>query len=209
MFRTLLYICMSVLTLSAYTQSAPLPEVTAPSEVVAEDPNKTISDLKSSITDKSKLSLAWSVNGDLPDFFVIERSENGKTFEVVTVINNLEKKPSYHWTDDAPKKGRSFYRIKYSFGQGPDLYSSTVNVAFSGYIDFKFYPNPVDHILIVRSDNPIDVHISDATGKVRITETRVRGIHTINVASLEKGIYLIRFSSKLTNMVTQEKLIKN
>ncbi len=140
---------------------------------------------------------------------MIERSENGKTFEVVTVINNVEKKPFYHWTDDAPKKGRSFYRIKYSFGQGPDLYSSTVNVAFSGYIDFKFYPNPVDHILIVRSDNPIDVHISDAAGKVRISETRVHGIYTINVASLEKGIYLIRFSSKLTNMVTQEKLIKN
>ncbi len=57
MFRTLLYICMSVLPLFAYTQSALVPEVTAPSEVVTEDPNKTIWDLKSSITDKTKLSL--------------------------------------------------------------------------------------------------------------------------------------------------------
>jgi hypothetical protein len=204
MFRILLYICISVVPLFAHTQ-----EVVSPSEVVAEDLNKTISDFKSIIADNIKLSLSWTVTGELPDFFVVERSENGKTFEVVAVLNNLEKKPSYQWTDDAPKKGRSFYRIKYSFGQGPNLYSSIINVAFSGYIDYKFYPNPVDHILIVRADNPIDVHISDASGKVRITETRVRGIHTINVASLEKGIYLIRFSSKLTNMVTQEKLIKN
>ncbi len=209
MFRTLLYISMGLLPLFAHTQSAPLPAFVTPSEVTTEDPHKIISDLRLSIIDNSRLSLTWSVNGDLPDFFIIERSENGKTFEVVTVLNNLEKKPSYHWTDDSPKKGRSFYRIKYSFGQGPVLYSSTVNAAFAGYIDFKFYPNPVDHILIVRSDNPIDVHIADATGKIRITETRVRGIHTINVSSLEKGIYLIRFSSKLTNMVAQEKLIKN
>jgi len=207
MFRTLLYLCMSMLPLYAVSQAPP--EVTNPSEAVAEDSSKTITDFKSNVVDKSKLSLTWSVNGNLPDFFVIERSENGRTFEVVTVLNNLEKKPGYHWVDDAPKNGRSFYRIKYSFGQGPALYSSTINVAFAGYTDFKFYPNPVDHILIVRSDNPIDVYISDATGKVRITETKVRGIHTINVASLEKGIYLIRFSSKLTNMVTQEKLIKN
>ncbi len=149
------------------------------------------------------------IHGELPDFFTIERSENGRSYEPVTVMNNLVKRDQHQWTDDAPKKGRSFYRIKYSFGQGPELFSSTVTVAIAGYTDYKFYPNPVDHILIVRSDTPIDVQISDANGKIRISESRVRGIHTINVSSLEKGIYLIRFSSKLTNVMSQDKLIKN
>jgi hypothetical protein len=207
MFRTLLYICVSLLALAGYSQQT-LPDVASPSEVVTEDPNKTVADLNSSVNN-SRVTLSWTVNGELPDFFTIERSNNGKNFETVTVLNNLEKKLKYQWTDDAPKTGRSFYRIKYSFGSGPDLYSSTVTVAIAGYIDYKFYPNPVDHILIVRSDMPIDVQISDANGKVRITESRVRGIHTINVSSLEKGIYLIRFSNKLTNVMSQDKLIKN
>lgn len=210
MFRILLYICMSILPLIAYNQSVPL-EGAPPSDVVIEDPNKVISNLLPLISDNnSKLSLSWSVAGDsLPKFFTIERSDNGKPFEVIAVLNNLDKKPTYQWTDDAPKKGRSFYRIKYSFNEGPNRYSATVNAALVGYIDYKFYPNPVDHILIVRADHPIDVQIADANGKVRITETRVHGLYTINVSSLEKGIYLIRFSNKLTNVISQEKLIKN
>lgn len=207
MLRTLLYICVSVLTLAGYSQQA-LPDAASPSEVVAEDPNKTITDLNSSVNN-TKVFLTWKASGELPDFFTIERSENGKNYETVAVLNNVSKRDQHQWTDDAPKKGRSFYRIKYSFGQGPDLYSQTVTVAIAGYTDYKFYPNPVDHILIVRSDMPIDVQISDATGKIRIAESRVRGIHTINVSSLEKGIYLIRFSNKLTNVMSQDKLIKN
>ena len=79
----------------------------------------------------------------------------------------------------------------------------------AGYVAFKFYPNPVDHVLIIRSDAPLDVMISDANGRLRISETRVQGLHTINVSSLEKGVYLLRIVNKLTNMLTQEKLMKN
>lgn len=78
-----------------------------------------------------------------------------------------------------------------------------------GDVTLKFYPNPVDQILIVRSDLPVDVQITDGNGRPRITEARVQGLHTMNVSSLEKGIYIIRFSDKLTNVIFQEKLIKN
>ena len=118
-------------------------------------------------------------------------------------------------TDEA-KPQKNFFKVNltalvlknYSL-QYERVLNKTVSVAVAGYIDCKFYPNPVDHILIVRSDTPIDVTISDANGKVRVTENRVRGLHTINVSSLEKGIYLIRFSNKLINVISQEKLIKN
>jgi hypothetical protein len=56
---------------------------------------------------------------------------------------------------------------------------------------------------------PIDVQITDGTGKLRITQPKVQGLATINVSSLEKGIYLIRFSNKLTGVMYQEKLLKN
>ncbi len=209
MLKKLLYLCIGALPLCTYAQTNPSAEGLIDTEMVVEDPNKIVTNLTSLVVDKSKVSLAWSVNDSLPDFFIIERSENGRQFEVVTVLNNLQKKPDYQWVDDSPKKGRSFYRIKYAFDQGPYLYSSTVNAAISGYIDYKFYPNPVDHILIVRCETPIDVQIMDGNGKVRITETRIRGVHTINVTSLEKGVYIIRFSNKLTNVISQDKLIKN
>lgn len=200
MSRKLLCLCVTMLALASYSQP-PVRQGTIPADA-------TVSAL-SALVANDKVNMSWNVNGPLPDFFTIERSENGKKFEVVTVLNNPGKKNPFQWTDDSPKKGRSFYRIKYSFGQGPELYSSTASVIIAGNIDLKFYPNPVDQLLIIRSEMPVDVQISDAAGKVRISAMRVSGLHTINVSSLEKGIYLIRFSNKLINVISQEKLVKN
>ena len=174
-----------------------------------EDPNRVISELSSRITENSKIILSWLVTGSLPDFFAIERSDNGKSFEVVSVLSNLNAQKVFQWTDDVPRKGKSFYRIRYAFKDGDSLYSRTIPVSLAGYVAFKFYPNPVDHVLIIRSDAPLDVMISDANGRLRISESRVQGLHTINVSSLEKGVYLLRIVNKLTNMLTQEKLMKN
>lgn len=208
MLKVLLYVYVSLLTLACYSQ-APLPEWSGPSDMVVEDPNKTIYELNTIFNDNGKLTLNWKVRGYIPNYFAIERSDNGKNFEVVGVLNNLSTQSYFQWTDEVPKKGRSFYRIRYSSDTGDSLYSKTAPVSIAGYIAFKFYPNPVDHVLIVRSEAPIDVQISDATGKVRISQPRVQGLYTINVSSLEKGVYLIRFSNKLTNVMSQEKLIKN
>ena len=207
MFRILLSIYVSFLALASYSQS-PV-DWQSPSDVVLEDPNRVINDLTSRISENSKIILSWIVKGSLPDFFAIERSDNGKSFEVVSVLSNLSPQKIFQWTDDDPRKGRSFYRIRYSFTNGDSLYSKTLPVMIAGYSAFKFYPNPVDHVLIIRTDAPLDVMISDANGRLRISETRVKGLHTINVASLEKGVYLMRVINKLTNVMSQEKLVKN
>ncbi|MBA4166456.1 MAG: T9SS type A sorting domain-containing protein [Chitinophagaceae bacterium] len=208
MYKALLYICLSLLPLYGLAQSPSL-EQAGPMEAIAEDANHIISNILCSSQNNTTILLTWKVPGKTPDFFAIERSDNGRSFETVTVLNNVEEKPVYQWTDEAPKKGKSFYRIRYSFEQEKPLYSRTVSFFIAGYVSFKFYPNPVDHILIVRSDTPIDVQITDGNGRTRISEARVQGLHTINVSSLEKGIYLIRFSNKLTNVISQEKLMKN
>jgi hypothetical protein len=128
---------------------------------------------------------------------------------VISVLSNLEPQKIFQWTDDVPRKGRSFYRIRYSFNNGDSLYSKTIPVVIAGYTAFKFYPNPVDHVLIIRTEAPLDVTISDANGRLRLSESRVQGLHTINVSSLERGVYLIRVINKLTNVMSQEKLMKN
>jgi hypothetical protein len=207
MFKILLSIYVSFLALASYSQ--PPLEWLTPSDVVMEDPNRVVSELSSKITENSKIILSWMVKGALPEFFAIERSDNGKNFEVVSVLNNLGRQNIFQWTDDVPRKGRSFYRLRYSFANGDSLYSKTLPVVIAGYTAFKFYPNPVDHVLIIRTDAPLDVMITDANGRLRINESRVQGLHTINVSSLEKGVYLMRVINRLTNVISQEKLVKN
>jgi hypothetical protein len=208
MLKVLLYAYVSFVALTLHAQE---PEMNrqSPAESVIEDPAKNVYDLQALNTDNGKLQLTWKVSATLPEFFSIERSQDGKLFEVVGVLNKLASDRTFQWTDEAPKKGRSFYRLRYSYEQGMPLYSRTITATVAGALNYKFYPNPVDHILIVRSELPVDVQISDATGKIRMSHNRVQGIYTINVSSLEKGVYLIRFSNKLTNVMSQEKLIKN
>jgi hypothetical protein len=83
-------------------------------------------------------------------------------------------------------------------------------IAFiSGSQVFRFYPNPVDNLLIIRTENPVEVSIVDAGGKSRLNQSVSAGLQTLNVASLEKGVYLIRIFNRQTNQLQQEKLIKN
>lgn len=208
MLKVLLSLYVSLSAFSLCAQQT-MPDWSGPSELVVEDPNKTVTDLVPSVTDKNKVSISWRVSGDLPKFFAIERSIDGKIFEVIAVLSNLEKQGFFQWMDDAPKRGRNFYRLRYASAEADSLYSRTVAASVSADLPIKFYPNPVDQILIVRSEMPIDVQITDATGKLRITQAKVQGLATINVSSLEKGIYLIRFSNKLTGVMYQEKLLKN
>ncbi len=179
-----------------------------PSEMVLEDPARLLFDFTAVFQKNGKAMLTWKVKGKLPDFFTVERSDGSDRFEVKAVLNNLSG-TIFQWSDDSPHKGKNEYRIRYGFKAGDLRYSKTVSFVLTGGQNLKFYPNPVDHILIIRSEQPVDVRISDGTGKPRISVQNVQGLNTLNVSDLEKGVYLLRFSNKLTNVISQEKLIKN
>lgn len=157
----------------------------------------------------SKVMLNWGVSGYNQDFFSIERSCNGKDFEVIAVIKQNRDIVNYSWTDDDPAKGKNVYRLRTTLKSGVVVYSEPAAILIAGRTAFRFYPNPVDNILIVRAEMPIDIQILDATGKVRIMESKLQGLHTINVSSLEKGVYFFRINDRQANMLIQDKLLKN
>lgn len=103
MLKVLVCAYVSCITLACIGQPS-MPEWSSPSDLVTEDPNKIIADLTSVIPDSTRVLLTWKVDGGLPEFFAIERSDNGKSYEVVTVLNNLDPKSHFQWIDDAPKK---------------------------------------------------------------------------------------------------------
>ena len=76
-------------------------------------------------------------------------------------------------------------------------------------VDFKFYPNPTDKLLIIRTGHAIDVQILDASGASRLTRQIQAGIQIINVSSLEKGNYVLKVADRESNRVVSEQLVKN
>ena len=163
-----------------------------------------------SIRGGNKIVLNWNFSKTKnSDYFSIERSCNGKDFETISLLKVGQGGNSFEWTDEAPCKGKNLYRVKTTGTNGEIAFSTTSSVFIAGDVSFRFYPNPVDNVLIIRSESPIDVQIVDAMGKLRINQTKIQGLQIINVSALEKGIYLLRISNPAINFVSQEKLLKN
>ena len=169
-----------------------------------------LTDLVAAIKENNKVILNWRmINNNATEFVAVERSSNGRDFEIVSVIKQSSSGIWYEWIDDAPAKGRNLYRVRFAGKQGAVQYSKTISAIIAGDISFRFYPNPVDNILIIRSEFPVDIQVMDANGKVRITHNKLQGLQTLNVASLEKGMYILRTSNLTTGIITQERLLKN
>ena len=206
MKRLVLLWCISWLTSVCYAQYSGLLQPFLSNLHI--DSKNIVTDFTYALKANERVHLAWKVsNRELADFFAFERSANGKDFEMIEVLKSVPGN-EFNLVDESPLPGRSYYRIRTSL-KGKPVYSMTLIVHTGGDLPYKFYPNPTDNILIVRSDIPLDVQIADASGAVRISQPKVQGLQTINVSDLEKGIYMIRFSNKLSNTVSIEKLFKN
>ena len=166
-------------------------------------------DLNVTATPAGKVILSWKLLEQDVDFFVIERSNNEKDFEVLAVTKLKPAGSQYQWIDDAPGKGKLYYRIRFTNSKNQLIYSKIVFISLMADSAFRFYPNPVDNMLIIRSDQPVEVQISDGTGKVRLHEPRVQGLYVLNTSTLEKGVYILTVINKQAILIVKEKLLKN
>jgi len=139
---------------------------------------------------------------------VVEHGTDTVHFETLSVLKRTDTDLEYELIDNNAFNGFNYYRLKCTDNFGTIVYSKILQVS-SGKADFKFYPNPVDKLLIIETDHFSDLQIINAMGAVLITKQLQSGVQIINVSSLEKGDYLIRASDKSSNKLIIEHLLKN
>ncbi|MBC7902153.1 MAG: T9SS type A sorting domain-containing protein [Gemmatimonadaceae bacterium] len=165
------------------------------------------SHLSVTLKEGGKAIVRWEcVDGADESFFAVERSNNGIDFSVIGII----KSAGGVWgefSDDSPFRGRSYYRIRSSCGQRV-FYSETVQTVISGDVSCKFYPNPVDKALIVRTEFDVDIVIVDKYGKPVLNTHLSAGLRVVDVSTLNPGLYIITLYQKEINRQITEKLIK-
>ena len=144
------------------------------------------------------------------DFFMIEKSVDAIHFDVISAMDASAGSDSvYSVTDNAVGSGAVSYRIRITGKDGRELCSKTINVNSVSDVDFKFYPNPVDKLLIVRSSHALNVQVMDAYGTIRFIQEVEAGMQIVNVSALQKGNYILKATDKATNTVISEQLVKN
>ena len=155
--------------------------------------------------------LRWSampINSE--DFFIVEKSFDALHFEVLSAMDASSGTDSvYSLTDNAVGSGMVSYRIRISGKDGKELCSKTVNMNSVTAADFKFYPNPVDKLLIIRSSHALSIQVEDAYGIVKLVQNVDAGMQIVNVSSLQKGNYILKATDKATSAVISEQLVKN
>ena len=158
----------------------------------------------------NRVYLQWDVDSaEDGDYFIVERSTDGLHFETISVMRRSAGTTHYESTDLAPPNGIDYYRVKYAGQKGRTLFSKTMQLSLSGDVDFKFYPNPVDKLLIIRTEHAIEMQVIDAVGGIRLSKRLQSGIQVVNISFLERGVYILRVADKESNRVVSNQLIKN
>jgi type IX secretion system substrate protein len=166
--------------------------------------------ISAAIKGANEVSLQWDNDSSVTgDYFIVERSQDGQHYETIGALAATGGKDHYELTDQAPPNGLNIYRVRYTSEDGHNLYSKTMSLSLSGDVDFKFYPNPVDKVFIVRTSHPIDLEILDPSGVVRISKRLQPGLQVINATSLEHGVYVLRVTDKESNRAVSSQLVKN
>lgn len=155
--------------------------------------------------------LRWSappVNSE--DFFIVEKSLDALHFEMLSAMNAKAGMDSvYSMVDSYVGEGNVFYRIRIAGKGGKEFCSKTVNMCSVPAADFRFYPNPVDKLLIIRSSHALSVQVMDVNGVIWFTQEVNPGMQIVNVSALQKGSYVLKATDKSTNTVISEQLVKN
>jgi hypothetical protein len=172
-----------------------------------------VGSLKVAAVNHHEIALTWVTRDESEtSVYTVERSsDGGKTFETV---HNMASKAAaainnYNWNDNAPKMGRSAYRIKRVGFSGKMNYTHPASILMAeGDAKLLAYPNPTGDLLFVETfDNLSDgtLEIYNETGALvhtqdfKANDTR----YSVDMTAFGKGLYLVRtrFSTGETNVV--------
>jgi hypothetical protein len=159
--------------------------------------------------------LQWQNNNNASaNAYVIERSEDGIDFTIVSTVYALTSTNTYNYLDAALTNNNIvYYRIKEVLKTGDYLYSSVASVRLNNSINhITISPNPVqDKLLLSLQSNgatAANIHIVNILGQVCNTQKAQlqSGANTIkinNLSNLTKGIYIIKVQ---TGNATESKI---
>lgn len=165
-------------------------------------------------SDNSGVNLSWQTAMEINnDRFVVERSQNGKSFEAIgTVLGNGNSNVvnRYAFTDNAPMAGANFYRLRSIAFDGLDQVSSSVLVRLGAAQNIQIATNPVQNgqlelLLDADQSQNAQVVVYDGVGRP-VLQTAMEwpaGQYStvLNVSSLPAGYYVVKIGDQTARFI--------
>ncbi len=137
--------------------------------------------------------------------YELERSQNGRNFEVVTITSAQGSNTSgadYSFRVEEPFNGNNFYRLKMVDIDRSFTYSNIALLVNSLETNWSVYPNPTAEVLYISFPESSDednfpAAIFDAAGKLlKRFSIKASQKNAVDVAVLPAGVYYLRFVIK-------------
>jgi carboxypeptidase T len=159
--------------------------------------------------------LNWeAVTDSEEDYFVVEKSTNGQTFET---IGNVKGYPPYQYTDEELTEGNNVYRVKHIRTNATPIYSGQVTLMKkSGALNMVVYPNPVNDQLNVQLNNfkaqTIIMQVTDVFGRTMFTKSvnLKTGNSSVSIDTDKWGrqVYILRVTNAKNEVLSLQKFVK-
>ena len=164
------------------------------------------------VRNNSNVSLKWTTeNEKISNKYQIEYSRNGKDFTVLDTRNAMmvgNARYEYQFLPPADEKGRVYFRIRQTNGQGKEYLSAvkTISFAENGTISTTLYPNPAKKTVMVQFDSPqsgsLEVDLINTLGQVmeknKFTVSKASNLQVNFGRTHNKGAYWLRVQNQQT-----------
>ncbi len=154
-------------------------------------------------TNNRTVEIKWeTATEENSDYFVVERSENLKTFEQVARVQsagNTSERRSYSTIDSNPTVGTNYYRLKeFAVGGSPRTYSPVAVNVDANNAGTIVYPNPNNGIFMVSLPSDLSetatFRLSNILGTTILLQAEKAGAGQFKLKAINKlpiGVYVL------------------
>ncbi len=155
---------------------------------------------------KEEVELEWTTASETENkYFEIERSPEGRDFEVIGRVNGNGTTSSfsdYSFIDETPLRGNNYYRLRQLDFDGSASLSEVKIVNFESNItEVKVIPNPVKQneftLSYAGEEAEVNFGIYDIFGKqIQLGIVQNNELQEVEVGDLPNGIYILKLSGE-------------
>lgn len=158
----------------------------------------------------SQVLLDWSTASETDNaFFAVEHSTDGRSFREIGRVAGLGTTRTvnhYTFVDAGPVVGTNYYRLRQEDRDGTTTYSLLRAVEIAAQVPWRIYPSPAREALYVEwredTDSPLAWEIWNMAGQQVAHGTNpANPMHTLPLADLKAGVYLLRLKTDYKNAV--------
>lgn len=152
--------------------------------------------------------VAWaSAHEDTGDKYILQHSENGKTFNDLTSINAKGQASEYSYLDNAPFSGTTYYRLKILSTDNKTAYSEIVSASMKGMTNnLAVRPNPAANYIwfyVTEGTENGAVTVLNQLGKAVMVANVKPGENGLDISMLSSGIYTLMYNNGTTQQMSR------